>query len=1066
MAKTNFYPPIMDTYLPAFLQTQKCKVYFTLSGYNKITEVGGLQVRITTQNSNTSVLSDSYATGIMLVSASDIVLDTDLNKYYIEISPKMIKNGSFTVDTYYKIQLRFVDTEANINSYLGKQNDALSITKWLNANTNHFSEWSASAFMKPISNFDIQLSGFSFSSATNKTQNIKLNQLTEISGNLKFAKGKSEYLEWYRIKIYDYTNNSQGTLVEDSGDCIPTSTNTIFYICSFDFIAGTRYQLVFEVRTNNDYEATYSSIFQIAKTQEISLNGSLYAEPEIEFGRIKITYVPNVAGDLYSRNLILRKSSNQTSKYTEDWVDVYSIASVSNDNFSDVTIDGETVKGVVWYDYICEDGLIYNYKVQLRDNNGVRTDMFPPSATDFEGETLVTSKMDDGFLCGNYRHLRIEYDPNIGSYQRKIPTSVLETLGSKYPFFKKNGSMDYHSFDISGTISYKMDHYGFDGIPNDSINRNGDPVIDGSDTTLFIENHADIIPEGYEYSLSTNLNFCAERLFREEVMDFLYNGDVKMWKSASEGNHLIVLTDVTLSPKNEIGRIVFSFSATATEIDDFSVQNCDYYHIQEIGDYPIEGEVNANYSKTIVGQIEYKGTSSSAKAPFDLIADLNEKYKYDNTPYNNIWKVGYINWIRVMRMDPDETEYIWTKDKNYLLINGDSEGKDGTKFYICDEHKIDFFDIRVYNAFVYLQTQENIIIDYQVTLVSQNAESDYQYSYTEYKVGQYIGEPFPALKSIVQLLHNKYYYKNEVSFSYFKDLYKAYFSFNNENNNALYNAIDEYNQSVSEDENAFTIDDQFYMKVLDSMDSDYELAKLWKDHRIAFDDFIDEELTILDIILLGFRIENWTDSTYKRFYSLAAANKALNSLDNGEIIAVDRLCVKGIVNNKRLFVAKNGGNGEPGPVVQKWLGSTPSEDDLDFGSYTTDVEVAASDLDYDSYTTDVIPSSADIDFENQYTYSYYQIENVYKSTVSGKEGLGYYNATSQEDTLAKIYLDETIDYANGVYYLNYINNEGPELYIYLGGNLYRIIEYNGHYYIAASLYGVLDYYYSRERGVY
>ena len=51
---TNFtlYPPIVDTYMPAFLNTDTCKIYFSLSSYNSLEDIGGLQYIVKRQNNN------------------------------------------------------------------------------------------------------------------------------------------------------------------------------------------------------------------------------------------------------------------------------------------------------------------------------------------------------------------------------------------------------------------------------------------------------------------------------------------------------------------------------------------------------------------------------------------------------------------------------------------------------------------------------------------------------------------------------------------------------------------------------------------------------------------------------------------------------------------------------------------------------------------------------------------------------------------------------------------------------------------------------------------------------
>ena len=56
----NLYPPIVETYIPAFLigsDTDKdiCRVYFTLSMFNTTAEIANVQVSVRNQYTNLSV---------------------------------------------------------------------------------------------------------------------------------------------------------------------------------------------------------------------------------------------------------------------------------------------------------------------------------------------------------------------------------------------------------------------------------------------------------------------------------------------------------------------------------------------------------------------------------------------------------------------------------------------------------------------------------------------------------------------------------------------------------------------------------------------------------------------------------------------------------------------------------------------------------------------------------------------------------------------------------------------------------------------------------------------------
>jgi hypothetical protein len=64
---------------------------------------------------------------------------------------------------------------------------------------------------------------------------------------------------------------------------------------------------------------------------------------------------------------------------------------------------------------------------------------------------------EDIFLISNNKQLKIRFDPQISNYIIKRSESIIETIGSKYPFINRNGNMNYTTFSLSGTISYFSD---------------------------------------------------------------------------------------------------------------------------------------------------------------------------------------------------------------------------------------------------------------------------------------------------------------------------------------------------------------------------------------------------------------------------------------------------------------------------------------------------------------------------------------------------------------------------------------------------------------------------------
>ena len=62
-------------------------------------------------------------------------------------------------------------------------------------------------------------------------------------------------------------------------------------------------------------------------------------------------------------------------------------------------------------------------------------------------------------------------------------------------------------------------------------------------------------------------NIYSEREFKLEVLDWLTNGQPKLFKSPNEGKYLVRLMNVSLTAQDQLGRMLHNFSCTAYEID-------------------------------------------------------------------------------------------------------------------------------------------------------------------------------------------------------------------------------------------------------------------------------------------------------------------------------------------------------------------------------------------------------------------------------------------------------------------------------------------------------------------
>jgi len=114
-------------------------------------------------------------------------------------------------------------------------------------------------------------------------------------------------------------------------------------------------------------------------------------------------------------------------------------------------------------------------------------------------------------------------------------------------------------------------------VLSDNTNLNNKPFANktelyGGAAALYEQYNAD-------NNVSDYLDIIYEKVFRDKVYDFLYGNNVKLFKSTTEGNILVRLSNVSFQPMDSLGRSIYSFTATATEIDEANLENYIKYGI-------------------------------------------------------------------------------------------------------------------------------------------------------------------------------------------------------------------------------------------------------------------------------------------------------------------------------------------------------------------------------------------------------------------------------------------------------------------------------------------------------
>lgn len=271
----------------------------------------------------------------------------------------------------------------------------------------------------------------------------------------------------------------------------------------------------------------------------------------------------------------------------------------------------------IFQDKTVQQGIKYKYAIQQYDDE---TNVY---TIKIETDSIVCD-FEDAFLFDGQRQLKIKYNPKISSFKTVNQEQKIDTIGSPYPFIFRNGYTSYKEFPISGLISLLMDD-------NQDFSQ-----VKASESI---------------FSFATDLtgaNIANEREFKLDVLNWLTDGKVKLFRSPSEGNYIVRLMNTSLAPNDTLGRMLHTFSTTAYEVAPFSYSSLlEYGLIEKISnnlgvlnyrvyhsiDYRGETTLSFNYGKILTIRDATPG------ATFIIETSLGEKLNIQ------IGRTGYYQYI-------------------------------------------------------------------------------------------------------------------------------------------------------------------------------------------------------------------------------------------------------------------------------------------------------------------------------------------------------------------------------------------------------------------------------------
>ena len=585
MAVTLF-PPILAVNLPASDinktgEEKNFHIKFSFSQFNSKNDIAGIQCTIRKMEDNSNALTARYE--IIQFESSAIYQDTlDNNFFYITVDKNVINNLS---SAYYKVQLRFISKDAKVEAA-----DQDIFPSWIADNPGLFSEWSTVGLLRFVNPPTVTMDDL---------KDYKSRLLT-VSSGIEYAEGETDYIEKFKYSLYLQTDLNNP--IETSGWLLSSSdTKVLTYEFKKELSDKTPYRVKLEYQTHEDYRPVTGVIPNEPQdfTTKLSENKppidgvsmSYTPDPDRGIISVKISNIdPEKAKDYLDNNKLLNiiiKRADSTTQFSQ-WETIQDCKITLNQsgNFS---WDDNTVEGGVWHKY--------GYYVKYYENNSaIVTNLYVPEINP------QMCYIEDMFLTNVKGTLRVRLNQQIDTLKYIVNEQITTTLGNKYPVIFRSGNTRYRQFNISGTIATGGDRVETIPEKHNLCTTTGTPTFDSNSLkgeSLFLSeedlsnSYGNIEVEGKEvpiyeadyketYNITSQNNFIFEKALRDKVIDFLYDNSAKLFKTLTEGNILVKLTNISFTPNKTTGRMIYDFSATATEIAETTIENYDKYNIINI----------------------------------------------------------------------------------------------------------------------------------------------------------------------------------------------------------------------------------------------------------------------------------------------------------------------------------------------------------------------------------------------------------------------------------------------------------------------------------------------------
>lgn len=560
----SLYAPLINTFMRAFPNNTDAVIFFSISPLNDISLIKKVHVSLVDQRTNENALND--ITGVLIYefdsaggdASTSVGLDTTSGMYYIVIPRFALKNGpDWNINQFYKVQIRLDCTE------YGAYADEKEKTTYLQDNQTNFSEWSTVCLLRAILQPNIQLRQFDLNDSSFEPSYNP--GIIPINGHVFFGDGnnaETETLQSFKIDIIPRDTEAQVVyttgMIYTGNQLDPNDINYRLDLQGLGSSTTSKFLLQITITTKNQYvmskdyefnlyEYTEMTDFHPVGVNEDSSDTSLTVVVNDEEGTATFRFLNQAA--LYGTLYVKRSSSVSNFKKWE------SILEKNVSDIVDITITDNTVGSHIWY----------RYSIQFENVAGAMSQVYYTN--------IIFPQFYDAFLTRLDRQLDLRYDFKISSIRPVVNRAKIDTLGGKYPKFAENAVLNYKQFSVTGLISAEADYHQYfmtkSGYFKDSYNHYRTFLSQEKILDLIRNDSKDWLNKAGEYLTTTYQDWFWEREFREEAIKWLNDGEPKLFRSMTEGAIPVMITDISLTPKGNLGRRLYDFSCTMYEVGDY-----------------------------------------------------------------------------------------------------------------------------------------------------------------------------------------------------------------------------------------------------------------------------------------------------------------------------------------------------------------------------------------------------------------------------------------------------------------------------------------------------------------